>query len=85
MILELLRTKREHILLEDFNLHHPFWGSVTITSADNVVDDLICATEATGLSLATEVGMEIWAKSTLTSILDLVFTSLWITDRLLQS
>ena len=54
-------------------------------SADNVADNLICVTEAAGLSLATKADMETWAKSTLTSILDLVFTSLWITDRLLQS
>src|SRR5713101_6315702 len=54
-------------------------------SADNTADDLICATEAAGLSLATGAGMETWAKGMLRSTLDLVFTSPWITNRLLQS
>ena len=56
-----------------------------MTSADNAVDNLIYATKTTGLNLATKVGIKTWAKSTLISILDLVFTSSWITDRLLQS
>jgi hypothetical protein len=39
------------------------------------VDDLIRTIEAAGLSLATKAGIETWAKGTLSSILDLVFTS----------
>ena len=85
MLPELLRTKGEHILLEDFNLHHSFWRGVAVISADNTADDLIRATEAAGLSLATGAGMEMWAKGMLRSILDLVFTFPWITNRLLQS
>ena len=85
VIPELLRTEGEQILLGDFNLHHPFWGGAAVTSADEAADDLIRATEVAGLSLATEAGMETWAKGTSTSTLDLVFTSPWITDRLLQS
>ena len=75
MLLELLRTKGEHILLGDFNLYHPFWGGVAVISADDAADDFICTTEVAGLSLAIEAGMEMWAKGTLTSMLDLVFTS----------
>jgi len=52
-------------------------------SANNTVDNLIRATEAAGLSLATKVGIEMWAKDTLRSTLDLVFTFPWITNRLL--
>ena len=55
---ELLRTKGEHILLGDFNLHHPFWGGIAVMSADNAADNLIRATEAAGLSLATKAGIE---------------------------
>ena len=80
-----MKTKGKQILLGDFNLHHPFWGGIAVTSADETADDLIRTTEAAGLSLATEVGMEMWAKGTSTSTLDLVFTSPWITDRLLQN
>ena len=54
-----------------------------MTSTDNAADDLICATETAGLSLATKAGMEMWAKGTLRSILDLVFISPWISNRLL--
>jgi len=75
MLPELLRAEGEHILLGDFNLHHPFWGGVTVTCADNAADDLIRATEAAGLSLATEAGMETWVKGISRSTLDLVFTS----------
>ena len=46
-----------------------------MTSADDAADGLIRATETAGLSLATEAGMETWAKGTLRSILDLVFIS----------
>ena len=46
-----------------------------MTSADNAADDLIRAIKAAGLSLATKVGMETWAKGTLRSTLDLVFIS----------
>jgi len=83
MLLELLRAKGEYILLGDFNLYHFFWGGIAVISTDNMVDDLIYAIETASLSLAIEVGMKMWAKGMLRSILDLVFTSLWITNRLL--
>ena len=75
MLPELLRAKGEYILLGDFNLHHPFWGGVAVTSADDAADDLIHAIEAAGLSLATKAGMETWVKGILRSTLDLVFIS----------
>ena len=56
-----------------------------MTSVDDAANNLIYVTMTAGLSLATEAGIEMWAKNILISILDLVFTSLWITDRLLQS
>ena len=40
-----------------------------------MVDDLIRAIEAAGLSLATKADTETWVKGTLRSTLDLVFTS----------
>ena len=80
-----MRTKGEQILLGDFNLHHPYWGGVAITNVDEVADDLICAIETAGLSLAIEMGIEMWAKGTLINTLDLVFISPWITNRLLQN
>ena len=48
--------KKKHILLGDFNLHHPFWGGIAIISADDVIDNLIHAIKAVGLSLAIKVG-----------------------------
>jgi len=45
-------------------------------SADNAVDNFICAIEAASLSLATKAGTETWVKGILRSTLDLVFTSL---------
>ena len=76
MIPKLLKTKREYILLRDFNLHHPFWRGVAITSTDNIADDFIHTTKAASLSLAIKIGIETWAKSTLTSTLNLMFISL---------
>ncbi|OCK91138.1 uncharacterized protein K441DRAFT_730728, partial [Cenococcum geophilum 1.58] len=55
---ELLKAEGEHILLGDFNLHHPFWGGVAVTSVDDAADNLIRAIEVAGLSLATKAGME---------------------------
>jgi len=55
---ELLKAEGEHILLGNFNLHHPFWGGIIVIYADNVVDNLIRAIEVASLSLATKAGME---------------------------
>ena len=44
-----------------------------MTSVNNMANNLIYATKAAGLSLATKAGIKMWAKSTLTSTLDLVF------------
>ena len=82
---KLLKTKEKHILLGDFNLHHPFWGGVTIISADDIANNFICATKAIGLNLVIKVGIKTWAKGTSTSTLNLVFTSFWITNKLLQN
>jgi len=46
-----------------------------MTSANNIVNNFIYATEAASLSLATKIGIEMWVKGTLKSTLDLVFTS----------
>ena len=83
MLLELLRAEREYILLGDFNLHYFFGGGIAVINADNLVDNFIRVTEATSLSLAIKVGIKTWAKGTLSSTLDLVFTSFWIINRLL--
>ena len=58
MILKLLRTNRKHILLGDFNLHHPFWRGVAVINADNAVNNFIYTIKAAGLNLAIKAGIK---------------------------
>ena len=44
-------------------------------SINNAVNNLIYTIKAAGLSLTTKVGIEMWVKGILKSILDLVFIS----------
>jgi len=78
----LLTSNAEHVLLGDFNLHHPLWGGVAVVAPEDEADDLIRFTEAAGLEIATECGVETWARGNQKQTLDLTFITGWVLDRL---
>ena len=59
----------EHILLGDFNLHHPMWGGVLLPTQHALSDDLIDITLRTSLQLILPPGSITWhARQTLTCV-----------------
>ncbi|KAF7139736.1 hypothetical protein CNMCM5793_007671 [Aspergillus hiratsukae] len=75
---ELLRREGEHILLGDFNLHHPLWSAPNGARTSRMAEDLLGTTGAAGLVLATPPGLVTWGRndaSSSTSTIDLIFLS----------
>ena len=54
-------AKGETILLGDFNIHHPAWGGIHITS-ETQAERLLYETEARGLKLAILRGEPTWKR-----------------------
>ena len=73
---------QEHILLGDFNLHHPYWGGTTCLTQDNMSDYLIdIATEA-NLQLTLPRGTITWEARNSTSTIDLIFMTTKLTNKI---
>jgi hypothetical protein len=76
----LQRTTSEVVLLGDFNAHHPKWGgpaAATEPQACYLIQEL----KARQLSLLTPRGEPTWRRGTRQSTIDLTFTSLVLTNR----
>jgi len=54
---ELLKNKGGHIILGDFNLHHPLWNSPTYEKHHYIADDLIDIVSEIGAGLWTPKGL----------------------------
>ena len=72
-----------HIVVGDFNLHHPSWGGAHCLTQHRVADRLIEVMEAVDLDLALPLGTTTWWAHTLCSTIDLCFISAVLTPRLL--
>jgi endonuclease/exonuclease/phosphatase family metal-dependent hydrolase len=79
---DLLGMAGQHILLGDFNLHHPLWGGDSVTSSHEMAHTLIQHTITAGLSLTLPAGTKTREASGSSSTLDLVFMSQWLKERL---
>lgn len=62
----------EHILLGDFNLHHPLWGGLG-TAVDEDTEHLILLTQRTDMEQVLPCGTITWHRGNSKSTLDLVF------------
>jgi hypothetical protein len=74
----LLRREGEHILLGDFNLHHPLWSAPNGARTSRMAEDFLGTTGAAGLVLATPPGLVTWRRndaSSSTSTIDLILLS----------
>lgn len=72
----------QHILLGDFNLHHPYWSGPTRVTQHAAADELIDLTCEFGLDLTLPTGRTTWEARNSTSTIDLVFMSEVLRDRL---
>lgn len=73
-----LQRLGKHILLGNFNLHHPWWSLETETKLSKMADDLIQITSQAGLELLAPKGMITWRRtetSESASTIDLTFFS----------
>ncbi|KAI0991245.1 hypothetical protein K3495_g16942, partial [Podosphaera aphanis] len=77
---ELLSKEGHHILVGDFNLHHPSWGGQTVLSHHKLAEDLIELLGSREMELALPEGTITWSNRGSKSTLDLVFLSKKLED-----
>ena len=75
LIATALAIPGEHILLGDFNLHHPSWGGAGCPTQHDQADTLIETTTAADLSLLLPVGTITRKTNNSESTIDLVFAT----------
>jgi exonuclease III len=87
--LEILRNclqqaENDHIVVGDFNLHHPLWNGLARPTQHNAADILIDIARNASLDLATECGTITWQARGVYSTIDLSFLSQNIKERLIK-
>lgn len=87
--LEILRScveevSTEHIVVGDFNLHHPLWNGLSRPTQHAAADTLLDITCEASLELVTRSGMITWQARGTHSTIDLAFISRSLTNRLLK-
>jgi len=80
---DLLARDGEHVLLGDFNLHHPLWCGVRNPTVHAAAEPIVEITTQNGLTLASPKGETTWEARGSTSTIDLVFLSKALQDRLI--
>ena len=71
----------KHIILGDFNLHHPVWGDIEAKS-DSDAKSLLAIIEQYGLHLLLKTGTITYDKAKHQSTIDLIFASTAMAKRL---
>lgn len=79
-----LATEGTHIMLGDFNLHHPYWGGQRCFSRHAMADQLIQLVTDSRLDLLLPPGTITRQMNAQQTTIDLVFADEWITERLLK-
>jgi hypothetical protein len=85
-IIEAARAQEDnfgHILLGDFNLHHPRWGGDHV-APERAAEDLLALVDLLDLTLATPVGEATYARAGARTTIDLTFVSPTLGNRLLR-
>lgn len=72
---DILQTPGEHVILGDFNLHHPQWNTTVDLTRHDMADALIENLEHAGVSLVTPKGVTTWEARGSRSTIDLCFAS----------
>jgi hypothetical protein len=71
----ILEREGDHVVVGDFNIHHPQWTNNPQGYTHHMAQDLLNITERSGLQLILPPGTTIWHRGTSTSTLDLPFCS----------
>lgn len=74
----------EHIVLGDFNLHHPFWSGPSRPTQHAAADALLDLVDDHKLSLTLPAGTVTWEARGSQSTIDLVFMSEGLAERLIK-
>ena len=81
---DLLAREGEHLVLGDFNLHHPLWSGPRNPAAHKAAEPVVETLLAEGMELATPRGTITWEARGVSSTIDLAFTSQLLTQRLVE-
>jgi hypothetical protein len=81
---DLLAREGEHLVLGDFNLHHPLWSSPRNPAAHAAASTVVETLLAKDMELVTPRGMITWEARGFTSTIDLAFTSQLLQQRLVE-
>ena len=84
---DILERAGEHILVGDFNLHHPTWSGNAQTRASRMAYDLLALTDHVELVLVTPPGLITWRRSensSSSSTIDLMFLSKTLAQHLVS-
>jgi hypothetical protein len=84
MLVNLLEQAGEHIVLGDFNLHHPLWCGVRNPAAHKAADQLIDILQIYELNLTLPRGSVTWERKGSASTIDLVFIGPILRNRILE-
>lgn len=74
----------EHVLVGDFNLHHPLWGGTLLPTQHTLADDLIETTTNSNMELILPQGTVTWRSGGSMSTLDLAFATPRIAEQVLR-
>jgi ribonuclease HI len=81
--LEGYNTEEEHIVLGDFNLHHPHWAGVDHRTAHREADELLAIAEANQLQLLLPPGTPTRQERDQHTTIDLVFATPLLADSII--
>jgi hypothetical protein len=84
--MEKIRTndrEGEHMIVEDFNLHHPSWGGAG-TQGDAEAEDLLEIMDAYDIEIVTELGVMTWERKDQQSTIDLIIILNGLLERLVN-
>ena len=79
-----LDAESEHIVVGDFNLHHPLWAGPRQLDQHDEADDLIDASITNALDLLMPQGIKTWKTKRSAQMLDLAWAS-WTLSGFLES
>ncbi len=79
-----LINEEEHILLDDFNLHHSMWEEIFKSTQHDAADQLIDVVLQTRMQLTLSTSTIIWEARHLSSTIDLMFMISWLVNNVIS-
>ncbi len=79
-----LMNEEEHILLNDFNLHHSMWEEIFKSTQHDATNQLIDVVLQTRMQFTLSTSTIIWKARNLSSTIDLVFMISWLVNSVIS-